>query len=293
MPSFCANCGSPLNGNSAFCPQCGKPTGSQAGAPTYYPPMTPAAVAPKRSSALTIVIVVLCCLAVGAAVVIGGVVYVAHRVKQAVVQKAAENGVDLHALVNSANSHDAVAHSVPKACSLLTKEEASTLIGEPIERAESKDNMCAYYGPPGLSAKLRDQLGSSSMKRAQTPGADPSALNTDSSLEQIVNSLGAKSGLDGNEGEQPMLMLGVDADGKAQMTAVNAGKAIFSGIVKASDGKVGFGADIPGLGDQAIRLPKLGLNVLQGDTMIRVIPGPFPGSDAKTIAIARAVMAKL
>jgi hypothetical protein len=89
-------------------------------------------------------------------------------------------------------------------------------------------------------------------------------------------------------------MLMVAADGKAQMTAVTATKAIFGSIGRSADSPgIGFGADIPGLGDKAVRVPKLGLNVLQGETLIRVIPGPLPDADAKTIAVARAVLPKL
>ena len=55
----------------------------------------------------------------------------------------------------------------------------------------------------------------------------------------------------------------------------------------------GFGADIPGLGDRAVRLANLGLNVLQGNTLIRLIPGPIPDANDKAIAIARAILPKL
>jgi hypothetical protein len=78
------------------------------------------------------------------------------------------------------------------------------------------------------------------------------------------------------------------------MTALTATKAIFGGIGKAaSDGKEGFGADIPGLGDRAVRLANLGLNVLQGNTLIRLVPGPVPDANTKSIAIARTILPKL
>jgi hypothetical protein len=35
------------------------------------------------------------------------------------------------------------------------------------------------------------------------------------------------------------------------------------------------------------------LNVLQGNTLIRLVPGPVPDANAKSIAIARAVLPKL
>jgi hypothetical protein len=79
------------------------------------------------------------------------------------------------------------------------------------------------------------------------------------------------------------------------MTALTATKAIFGGIGKDSGGggTGGFGADIPGLGDRAVRLANLGLNVLQGNALIRLIPGPVPDANNKTIAIARTILPKL
>ena len=89
-------------------------------------------------------------------------------------------------------------------------------------------------------------------------------------------------------------MLGVDPDGRAQMTALTASGAIFGGIYKAAEAKgMAFGGEVPNLGDKAVRLPKLGLNVLQGEILIRVIPGPFPDSDKKAIEIARIVLPRI
>ena len=108
MAIFCGNCGSPLATNSAFCPNCGQRSSN--------PPPNPAAAAPvpgysnpppqtsKGSSALKIVLVVVCVLAVVGVSIVGGMVYLAHRVKQAIVQKAEESGVDLHALGNGSSS---------------------------------------------------------------------------------------------------------------------------------------------------------------------------------------------
>jgi hypothetical protein len=157
MATFCVKCGSPLAESAAFCGKCGNSS-------------TLAAPVAKSSSALKIIIILLCCLFVGGIVVVGAVAYVAHRVKQAVVQKAAENGVDLNSLATT-NSEPTRALSKP--CTLLSKQEVSRLIGQPIERAEIKDQTCEYYGPAGLSAKLAQQEGASVMERAKTQSADP------------------------------------------------------------------------------------------------------------------------
>jgi hypothetical protein len=237
-------------------------------------------------------IVLLCCLIVGGVAVVGGVIYLGHRVKQAVIHKAAENGVDLRSMTSETTAK----RSLPQPCDVLTKEEVSQLIGEPIERAEPKDAMCLYYGPAGLSAKLAQSQASDTFKRAQSPGSKTDATEVANSVDQLINNLGSQTGQT-NDGEQPLLMLGLDADGQAQMTAVSASKAIFSSLGRsASDPSqkgLSFGTDIPGLGDKAIRIPKLGLNVLEGGVLIRIILGPIPGVDEKTIAVARAVLPKI
>lgn len=295
MASFCGNCGSPLRPDSTFCVQCGSPAGQRpnpVATPSFQPNAAPVAPARKSSAALKIVLVLLCCLALGGAAVIGGLFYVAHRVKKAVVEEAAKNGVDLSSI--SRSDRASASRRLPKACDLLAKEDVSRLIGEPVDRAELRDQMCFYYGPPGLAAKLAQDQASGTMHRASAKGAEVNPTEITNSMDQLVNSLGAEAGQTGSKGEYPLLMLGIDPDGRTQMAAVRATKAIFSGLGKSPDSKgLSFGADIPGLGDSAIRIPKLGLNVLQGGVLIRIIPGPFPDADTKTIAVARAVLPKI
>ena len=48
--------------------------------------------------------------------------------------------------------------------------------------------------------------------------------------------------------------------------------------------------EISGLGDRAVRFANLGLNVMKGGTIIRIVAGPIPDPNAKTIAIARAIL---
>jgi hypothetical protein len=291
MASFCSTCGSPLGANSAFCGKCGTPA---ANTPRNQPVVPPISPAPKAgNTALKIIAIVLCLLFVGGIAVVGGVLYMAHRVKQTIVQKAAENGVDLNSLSNT-SVNPAAQRALPRPCDVLSKQEAARLIGEPIDHTEERDASCLYFGPAGLSAKLAQENASATYKRAQVPGATVDGGEVATSVDQLVNSLGAQSGQIGSDRELPLLMLMVAADGKAQMTAVTATKAIFGSIGRSADSPgIGFGADIPGLGDKAVRVPKLGLNVLQGETLIRVIPGPLPDADAKTIAVARAVLPKL
>jgi len=240
-----------------------------------------------------VVIVLVAVLGVAGIAAVAGLYYVGHRVKQAVIQKAAENGVDLNSITRPTSSTPTRNTKVRPACDYLPKDEASKLLGEPVDRAVVMDAMCVYYGPPGLSANLARERVSTSMKRLEKGGGV--RVTELESLEQVARDLGLASGsTEGAQSEMPLLMLGVIPDGRAQMTAVTASTALFGGIYKAaSEGGATFSAEVPNLGEKAVRVPKLGLNVLEGDTLIRVIPGPVPSGEEKAIEIARMLLGKI
>ena len=302
MANFCSNCGATRAGGSPFCTQCGARQTSPVSSPTQPDPGPAAPLPPaaKSGSGLKILAVVLVFLMLAGAATIGGLYYVAHRLKQAVVEKAASAGVDLNSF-SSPEVSRASTRRTYKACDLLSKTEAAAMLAEPVERIEDQGGTCLYYGPAGLSGKLAQQGTADLVKQLQQPGAQVSGNDVADSLSKLVGGLAAQAGADGagtssgNSGDVPLLTLVVDGeDGKPQMTALTATKAIFGGIAKgASDGKEGFGADIPNLGDRAVRLANLGLNVLQGNTLIRLVPGPVPEANTKTIAIARSILTKL
>jgi len=294
MAGFCGSCGFPSAENSAFCPRCGS---RQATASPVAPPQpAPQVVASGGGSGLKILLVVFLCVGVAGAAAIGGLWYMAHRVKEAVVQKAKENGVDLNSIVPPATA-TTNRHKTHKPCDLLSKEEAASMLGEPVERTEYRESACSYYGPAGLSAKLAQDQASDTFKRVQQPDSKVGGTEITNAVDQLASSIAAASDQTGSGGEMPLLMLVVgDDDGKSQMIALNASNALFSGFFNAAEPDVKgpkFGAQIKGLGDQAVRLPKLGLNVLQGETLVRIITGPVPGADAKSIDIARFVLKRL
>jgi hypothetical protein len=305
MANFCSNCGAARGAASAFCANCGTRQAAPAGLPTLPDPGPAAALPPpalppaaKTGSGLKILAVVLVFLVLAGAATVGGLYYVAHRLKQAVVEKAASVGVDLNSISSPEASNTKI--RTYKSCDLLSKTDAAAMLGEPIERIEDQGATCLYYGPAGLSVKLAQEGTADLLKQMQQPGAQVNGNDVADSLSKLVGGLAAAGATGtgdakGSSGDVPLLALIVDGeDGKTQMTALTATKAIFGGIAKgASDGKEGFGADIPGLGDRAVRLANLGLNVLQGNTLIRLVPGPVPDANTKTIAIARTILPKL
>jgi hypothetical protein len=302
MANFCSNCGTARNTASAFCANCGARQAASAGPPAQPDPGPAAALPPaaKTGSGLKILAVVLVFLMLAGVATVGGLYYVAHRLKQAVVEKAASVGVDLNSISSPTASNTTSKIRSYKACDLLSKTDAAAMLGEPIERIEDQGGTCLYYGPAGLSGKLAQEGTADLLKQMQKPGAQVNGNDVADSLSKLVGGLAAAGAAGtgdaaGSSGDVPLLTFVIDGeDGKPQMTALTATKAIFGGIAKgASDGKEGFGADIPGLGDRAVRLANLGLNVLQGNTLIRLVAGPVPDANTKTIAIARAILPKL
>ncbi|HEX3879486.1 MAG TPA: hypothetical protein VHW24_21030 [Bryobacteraceae bacterium] len=239
----------------------------------------PMPVAAKGGSGLKIVMVVLGLFAVLGIAAIGAVAYIGHRVKQAVIAKADSYGVDLKSIAASGSSTASSSSSAParKPCDYMSKDEVSRIIGEPVERTVTDDAACQYFGPPGLAAKLGKDGMSTGMQQLQRD--KPSNAQLAESLNNLINGMGAQSG-----DEKPLLLFVIDRDGKAQMTALNIAGSLFGQIPGAKP------EEIPGLGDRAVRFANLGLNVMKGNTIIRIVAGPIPDPDNKTTAIARALL---
>jgi hypothetical protein len=272
MANFCSSCGSPAAANKTFCPQCGSP---QQQAPAAVPPAPPRpAVVPakKGGGALKILLIVFVFFLALVTLAGAGLWYAAHKVRQAAIAKAHELGVELP------SSSSRAALPEVQVCDLLSKSEVAKLLGEPVERSEKTSGGCIYYGLAGMASQLAHDRMSAALNHS-------SKTNDAGIADAITNLASAAGAAPGHDG--PLLTVIVANDGHVQMNALSASRAIFSGI------RGGVGTDVPNLGDRAVMLAPLGLNVLQGDRIIRVVPGPVPSPREKSIAVARAVLAKL
>jgi hypothetical protein len=250
-----------------------------------------AAAASGGSSAMKILLIVLVCLGVAG---IGAIALGYYAVHKVVVAKAESYGVDLNSIPSPIPSSgtSSTRRKVYKPCEILPKGDASNLLAEPIERIEIMDEACLYFGPAGLAEKLAAQGTSEMMDKAKA-GVQMNGGDMADTVTKMLGAVAAKSGENGIKGgELPLLTLVIDPDGRPQMTAVAASKSIFGGIGADSAGG-GLGSDIPNLGDRAIRLGPLGLNVLKGDTVIRILVGPVPSPHEKDVAIARVVLPRI
>jgi hypothetical protein len=235
---------------------------------------------PSGGSGVKILLIVLLCVAMLGMLGIGAMYYAVHKVKEAVVDKAGSYGVDLRSL-DSSSSHHSGRERPYRACQLLPRDVAA----KSIDHTEDQGETCLYYGPAGLSAKLAKEVASSTYKKAQEPGSTVNGGDVATVATDLARSMGMGEST-GVSSDAPLITLLVSHDGKAQMTAITATKALFGQIP-------GVGVEISNLGDRAVRLGNLGLNVLQGETIIRIVPGPVPGANEKCVALARAILPRV
>ena len=234
MANFCRNCGAAQAGGTPFCAHCGARQAAAAGAPTppdprpevapptraFQPPpplaesnftqqshtqrpsnqqgFQPAPLPPaKKGSGLKILAFVLVFFVLAGAATLGGLYYVAHRLKQAVVEKAASAGVDLNSISSPVTSDTASKIRTYKACDLLSRTDATAMLGEPIERIEDQGATCLYYGPAGLSGKLAQEGTANLLKQMQQPGAQVNGNDVTDSLSKLMGGLAAQAGAAG------------------------------------------------------------------------------------------------
>jgi hypothetical protein len=295
MASFCSTCGFPLGASGAFCPRCGArlQTGSVPQPPAPSPASSnaaaPAAAAAKGGSGMKILVIVLVTLMVTGAAAIGGVWYAGYWVKKKVEEKAAAYGVDLHSPQSSPSPSAAAADRAPAPapCSLLSTAEASRLLDEPVQDAIMIDaKTCSYYGPPGLTAKLRQEQGEKLGQLAQGGNGAPQQGQVPEQLMRLLQAGAAEAPT--HNGESPVFTLAVSS-GESEPSAMKAlelSARLFKGATGGSE-------EVPNLGDHAQWLADLALGVLKGHTTLTLIPGPVPGAHEKTVAVARTIVTRL
>jgi hypothetical protein len=143
MATFCSSCGSPLADGTRFCEKCGAAVTGQpvaaraamAGPPSVRP--VPGPGTPQGSNtAVKIIIAILAVIMFFVLLLAGGCFYVAYRVKQKAHEFRKEMG----------NVTPYTGRREP--CAMLTVEEASRVLGQPVSSAEPVGtSLCRYsYG---------------------------------------------------------------------------------------------------------------------------------------------------
>jgi hypothetical protein len=303
MANFCTNCGAPVSGQ--FCTACGAaikggPTQTQNVTPQAAAVSQPVAAPPavQKSSGVKILFIVLGVLILFGAVGLGGIVYVGYRAKQKITELKKDYGLDGDTSSRtSSTSMRTFPPSKGSGCSLLEGQEAATILGVAVERAESETStsegaLCKYWVSATERQRLiREEIASSV---AEMGKADPKTGQQD--VEKLIG--GAAGALieangDNKDSDYAFSLQVWRKDGKEQWEKMESLQARTKDAAGADFASVAM-QPVEGVGDRATVLAAgHSIMVLKGDTFFLLGFQQFvPGRD-KTVALARVVAGRI
>ena len=289
MAGFCGSCGAPLNEQSGFCGGCGARVGQQ-------PAASPVTKSPGGGgSALKVVLIVVGVLFVLGAVSLGGMYYVAHRyVTMAEDLTGVKAGDVVHSIREAANhsSHDARTEK-RDGCLLLTKDEASAILGIEVIRVDGKPDdrqsgeHCSFFVKPGSV-----ELNSGRVQKSIDAIHGESASNSDSVPSSVFDAAKnmARAAVEAERnGDAPYFGFAVEREnGKIACSALNIANQL-SGV-----GQVTAPAEPLGVGDKAtMGIGESQMCVAKGDVAITLDFTQVTGARSKGIALAKTILPRL
>ncbi len=298
MPTFCVACGAPLTGPAEFCGKCGARAGHAPSASSQVTPVPIQPVSkPAGGSVLKIALIVVGVLFVLGVLSAGGIYYAARSYV-----KLAENVTGLNAgdVVNSirdAANHPAssASGSAKDGCALLSKEEASAILGLEVERIDGKPNEhesgehCDYFVKPETieeNAEKLKQAAAAILPNISTPQEGqlpPGAMDMIKTMHRgVIEAAG--------NGEAPYFGFTVEREnGKLACTALGIANRLGGG-----DLVNGGTAEPLGVGDQAVMgMGDSRLCVARGGASITFDLSQVLGGRAKGIALAKTMLPRL
>jgi hypothetical protein len=271
----CRKCGSPILGNEWFCSNCGERVASA-------PPQPAPNGSATGSSGVKVVFWVLAGVVALGVVAAAGVFVVGRRLTRAVEARVA-GGAAGGAVGRVASSLGRMAREEKRTesygCSLLSRENATTITGTPVTRTESTSDSCMYFGVPDSS------LNPEAIAIKSLPG-----MTTNPEASKMIDAV--TSGMRAEvEQKDPGTRAG--PGGERLLFAMHASAALSASMELGRNGSnaKGFGESVPGLGDEAFFL---GMGrmffVRKGTNYILIQPQFVKDPHGVAIAAARAVL---
>ncbi len=278
MANFCTNCGAAVNPGTPFCTQCGTRVSTAPPPSTPVPApvqAAPAPLAPASSSPLLkiILFVVLGFFVLGA-LGLAGLFYAGYKVKNRVEQAAREYGVDSSAPRGPSARRTDV-------CALLTKEEASEIMGVPVERVEPDgSNQCRYVGKALTGEEREKAIADARRKLEETKGDQPDMKAVENMTKNMLGGLA--------DGAGPSFSVKVDWEGgHAAVKALKLTMGVVTGNSKLAE-------SVQGVGDEAVMGPMNSMLICaKGDTAVTVDLRMLPNGRDRGIDIAKRVLSRL
>lgn len=288
MAGFCGSCGAPLQAQSEFCGGCG----ARAGQP---PAAVPLAKAPgSGGSALKLVLIVVGVMFVLGAVSLGGMYYMAHRyVTLAEDVTGIKAGDVVHSIREAANHSTRGARAEKRdGCLLLTKEEASAILGIEVIRVDGKPDgqqsgeHCSFFVKPGSvesnATRLKASIDAVHGEAAANDSVPPSVIDVSKNI--------ARGAVEAEKnGEAPYFGFAVEREnGKVACAGLTIANRL-SGV-----DLVTKPAEPLGVGDEAaMGIGESLMCVVKGDVALTLDFTQVTGARSKGIALAKTILPRL
>ena len=302
MQTFCGSCGSPLGDQSGFCGSCGvraghAPSGQAAAVATPAVAQTAGA----GGSGLKIVLIVAGVLFVLGALSLGAMYYAAHRyVKLAEDVTGLKAGDVVHSLRQAA-AHNAHGAPEPKrdGCLLLSREEASAILGIEVERVDGKPSEqesgehCDFFVKPGTIEQNEERLKQSVDAVKSDPNSPSSANQLPPGAVDMIKNMARGAVEAARNGDAPYFGFTVEREyGKIAFNAFTMADHLSGGdLVTASGGRA---SEPLGVGDQAaMGIGESRLCVVKGNSALTLDLTQVTGGRAKGVALAKTIVARL
>jgi hypothetical protein len=303
MANFCTNCGAPVSGQ--FCTACGAaieggPAHTQSVTPPAAPVSQPVAASPAahKNSVAKILFIVLGVVLLFGAVGVGGIVYLGYRAKQKIAELKKDYGLDGDTSSRASSiSMQTFPPSKGSGCNLLEGQEAATILGVAVERAESETAadegaLCKYWVSATERRRLiREQIASSV--------AGMGKADTKTGQQDVEKLIGGAAGAlieangDNKDSDFAFSLQVWRKNGKEQWEKTESLQARTKDAAGADFANVAM-QPVEGIGDRATVLAAgHSIMVLKGDTFFLLGFQQFvPGRD-KTVALARVVAGRV
>ena len=199
------------------------------------------------------------------ALTVGGMIWFGYKAKDYVTEQAKERGIDLEKMAEKQPASRRV-----DPCTLLTKAEASRILGVELERADANgEQSCSYF------AKAADLEAAQKAANEREGGAN-------APVEEVTKSI--LGGMGGGEGAY--MSVGVDwEDGMSNLTAFRIALELLG---------PNMSSKLSGLGDQAFLGPMDSMLLFRkGATGVTIDLRMVPKGREKGIEIARTILSRL
>lgn len=289
MAGFCGSCGAPLSEQSGFCGGCGARSGQQ-------PAAAPVVKSPGGGgSALKVVLIVVGVLFVFGAISLGGMYYMAHRYVTMAEDLTGIKASDVAQSIREAASHSSQNARTEKrdGCSLLTKDEASVILGIEVIKTDGKPDgqqsgeHCSFFVNPGSVETNTGRV----QKSIDAIHGEP-ASNSDSVPSGVFDTAKnmARAAVEAERnGEAPYFGFAVEREsGKIVCSALGVANRL-SGVDLG-----GKPAEPLGVGDQAtMGIGESQMCVSKGDVAVTFDFTQVTGARNKGIALAKTILPRL